>query len=603
LHWLNKIFIIITISLSVVFFVKQGSYNYVFYGDALGYYRYLPNTFIFNNWADISKIPAALQVPDNIISDEKGLANYPKSKLGYVINIYTYGVAAAELPFFAIAHLYAKLWGTHTANTFANGYSLPYHWAIKCSTLFYILLGFYFLYCTLKRYYNKDAAAFVCCTLLLSTNLWWFSIYQAGMAHSILWCAVSMLLYYTSLYHNSSRPKYLIYIIAVLGFIAICRPSDLLFALIPLLYGIQNKQMHLQKLQVLQQHFKYTLIGVGLAILWCMPQCIYWYKYSGSLWYDSYTNANTFNFRQPHIWEGIFSFRNGWIAYSPIFIFVVLGFIILKIKRSAWFWPSVIVLPIYCYIIYSWWCWNYINGHGSRPMIHLYPLLAIALAAIVGNKLFKQKLLTILSILIVIACVFYNIVNSTSRYTGWLWTEESNATYNFSTLFKKQRSIWDIIALEVGQVQPRQQFTTLDSFSTAATDTGFITKDVYGSLMLEPTLQKQYPDGVYIKVSGNFISKAIPPGPYDNDDVIMEIHRQGKIIGGSYCKLNNKINRYPGQTPPNQIFEYQPNTWGQVTWYYKPTMLLLPGDKLRYYVRGLSKNELYYYGLNLCVVR
>ncbi|MBK6328997.1 MAG: hypothetical protein IPF62_00245 [Bacteroidetes bacterium] len=93
-----------------MFYNFYGKKSYTFYGDALGYYLYLPSTFIYHNLQSIEQLPTDKQIDQSVIHYTQSIPNLnPKSPKGYYVNQYTYGVALMELPFFAIAHFYEKV--------------------------------------------------------------------------------------------------------------------------------------------------------------------------------------------------------------------------------------------------------------------------------------------------------------------------------------------------------------------------------------------------------------------------------------------------------------------------------------------------------------
>src|SRR5690606_24710330 len=121
---------------------------------------------------------------------------------------------------------------------------------------------------------------------------------------------------------------------------------------------------------------------------------------TGSFLFYSY-GSQGFDWQHPRIIDGLLSGRNGWLMYSPV-MFLALAGMFCHRKLKPWFWCLLVLVPIYCYIIYSWYCWNYINGLGSRPMVHLYALLALPVAAfmayITRQRLWIRAGVTLLSL-------------------------------------------------------------------------------------------------------------------------------------------------------------------------------------------------------------
>jgi hypothetical protein len=153
----SAIIITITIFTGTLFISLYGKNYNPLHGDALGYYFYLPTTFIYGNVQDMG----AISTIDSLSEYIRGYATFLKeagTDAGYSrgINQYTYAVALMELPFFAAAHLYEKMQGLP-----ATGFSETYGTAIRIGGFFYALLGILIVYRILKdtsalyiRYYQ-----------------------------------------------------------------------------------------------------------------------------------------------------------------------------------------------------------------------------------------------------------------------------------------------------------------------------------------------------------------------------------------------------------------------------------------------------------------
>jgi hypothetical protein len=91
-------------------------------------------------------------------------------------------------------------------------------------------------------------------------------------------------------------------------------------------------------------------------------------------------------------------------------------------KANHPFKTSVLVLlPIYLYLVSSWWCWWYGGSFSQRSMIDIYPLLALPLAAFIFQishfSVNKQKAIFTIITLFVLLNIFqtvqykYNIID------------------------------------------------------------------------------------------------------------------------------------------------------------------------------------------------
>ncbi|WP_336518634.1 hypothetical protein, partial [Pollutibacter soli] len=177
--------------------------------------------------------------------------------------------------------------------------------------------------------------------------------------------------------------------------------------LVPALYGVYSKETLIQRLAFLRTHLRKVLGAAAVFILPIIPQLLYWKMMTGSYLFYSY-GGQSFNWNDPKILEGLFYYSNGWLPYSPIMVFSLAGFFLYRYIKQ-WFWCLGLLFPLYVYIIYSWYCYNYINGLGSRPMIHIYPLLAIPLAAFLLWVWNRKSI--VLNVVVALVCSFFVSLN------------------------------------------------------------------------------------------------------------------------------------------------------------------------------------------------
>ena len=189
---LPVVIIALTLAIGTVFMARYNKNNYTLYGDAMGYYLYLPATIIYGNLLNIEIFPPGIELPESIFAYTNDCRKVAV-ELGFehAISQYTYAVALAELPFFMVAHAYEKVMGLP-----ANGYSNTYNIAIISGNLIYVFLAMLLLYKILRRYFSSLHSLLSLVLVLLATNLFWFTFHQAGMSHVPLFLLYTLLMYF-----------------------------------------------------------------------------------------------------------------------------------------------------------------------------------------------------------------------------------------------------------------------------------------------------------------------------------------------------------------------------------------------------------------------
>ena len=109
----------------------------------------------------------------------------------------------------------------------------------------------------------------------------------------------------------------------ILGFLFLIRPTNILWALILLLYKIDDFSAFNARLiwfkKILNTYYPQSQLDFSFA-----HYSLYW-KWTTGNWLFNLLCRETFYFSKPKILEFLFSYRKGWLLYSPIFILSFLG--------------------------------------------------------------------------------------------------------------------------------------------------------------------------------------------------------------------------------------------------------------------------------------
>ncbi|HMY22228.1 MAG TPA: hypothetical protein PLL59_00090 [Chitinophagales bacterium] len=446
-------FILIVIVYFTSFFYYKSYRNFLQGGgDPWGYYAYLPALFIYDDLHDLQKTigKRAEYNASSVRTLENAYLQIEEAhafKHNTIIK-YTNGVAILYSPFFFAAHFFCKSTNLYAA----DGYTLPYNIAVGFATIFYSLFGLWILRKLLSKYFSDSISAIVLMSIAIGTNLYFFSVSHLGMSHVFLFALYALCLWATDCYYHSFKTKYAIAIGLACGMITLIRPNEIIILLFPFLWNVYSIDTFRERIETIRTHVGQYVLMTLLFLIVLLPQFLYWKILSGNFIFYSYTKEG-FDFLHPHIKEGILGFANGWLSYTPILFFAVIGLFFLhrNFKNSAL--PSFLFLPIYIWVIYSWWCWQYINGFGSRPMIETYPIWAFPMAVfftVIGKKIGLKTL----SLALVCFFIFLNIFQTWQFKAGLLWTEDSNFAHYRASFLQSKGSYNAHIAFDSREYQP-----------------------------------------------------------------------------------------------------------------------------------------------------
>lgn len=425
----NKIpvFVIIVLAIYRLFNITENEISW----DVLGYYLPLPALFIYNDFllTDITWLQE--------LNYEKNLAGtlYMISELnsGKTIYFFLFGSSIFYLPFFFVGHIFASIFGFE-----ANGFSSPYQISLVIGGIFYASVGLIYFYRNLNLFLNKNISILTFIIVVFGTNYIHHLTLKNLEPLTFLFLLCNVILYYTIRWHNTQKLKYIVLISVSFGLIALTKPSEIFVFIIPLISCVYDYDSFRKKVELILTNKYQILVGLLISLLIVTPQFIYWYYSTGNLIYDSYNNPGVgLDFSNPHISEVLFSFRKGWLLYTPIMFFSLIGFYFLYKYKREYFYSFSLYFLISFYIIASWTEWWYGAGFSIRPMITLYPILAINLGIFIhwlGKIKFKS-----LKIVFFILVTFFIALNQFQWWQFKQWIIHPYLTtksYYFDSFFK-----------------------------------------------------------------------------------------------------------------------------------------------------------------------
>lgn len=389
----------------------------VIYWDVISYYAYLPATFIYGD-------PSL-----SFLEDDPEVAAYfwpETTEDGEKVIKTTMGLSYLYSPFFFGAHGFAKITPYE-----ANGYSLPYQFAIAMGALVYSFLGLWVLRRALRSYYSEMVSGLALLSVGVASNLYYYVVNESGMAHSYNFFLLSLYLYGTlSLFRGPKRWKF-VALGALAGVIVLVRPTNLVPALLlPLLCSVHDKESVRDKLRFLRAWAPSIGLGVLAAFMALLPQFLYWKGVTGDWIYFSYGEERFF-FDRPMLGEVLFGYRKGWLLYTPVMFLGVLGlFLFRQAPRRSFLLPIFLILAIKLYLISTWWAWWFGGSFGCRPIIDLYGFMAFPLAAFYDRIWQRGALIRGVSLLLLAFLIHMNLYQSWQYKVGMIhWDGMTKEAY------------------------------------------------------------------------------------------------------------------------------------------------------------------------------
>lgn len=417
-------------------------------GDSHAYYLHVLSFWLYDDVGNYDKSISSIKSIYPKYEDPRlDVYGIRPTGTGKVYIKYPVGVGVMETPFFFLGHAIASLSPKHKE----DGWSPPYKICIALGTIVYVLLGLSLLYSVLSRYFSPFTVFISLLSIAIATNLVYQAIFVA-MAHSILFFLHSLLIWCTVRLYEKPGKWIALGLGGTIGMITITRVPEIICALVPLLWGVYNRRTIVSRVQFIGQHWKLLLTAiVGFAVVASL-QVSYWYYVSGKLFFNPYA-GEALNLAKSHFIDGWFHFRNGWLIYTPVMAFSLLGWFFMRKYAPQALVPTVLFVLINAYVHYSWYAWTYFPGFGSRPMVECYPLLSFALASFFFACT-QKKMTKWLPVTILVLFAGLNLFQTWQQLEGIMYSEGGKKAFYLASFGKTKHTPESLRSYDSGERQP-----------------------------------------------------------------------------------------------------------------------------------------------------
>jgi hypothetical protein len=324
--------------------------------DGLGYYQWLPAAFITG---DFNLMPWT-----HWIAWDKG------------ISLFTCGVAVLQLPFFLLAQLGVWIFGYP-----GTGYTPAHVVALMASTATYAGLGSVLAFKLARRFSNTPSALLAVLAIYAGSNLFYYATQEPLMSHVYSFFLVALFGWCSLRVLDGPGSAHVFLAVFSGALMVLVRQLNVVVFIFPFWMAITSTGGLKGAWRNLWSRRGACIAGLALGLVPWVLQSIYWHYITGS-WY-----ANGYSYKGEHFDFGkmvpgmvLFSPRNGWLVYSPVF-FLAMGTLLANAWRNTRPARPVLAVLILLVLVYSaWWCWWLGGAFGFRGLIDIYGLLGIPMA-------------------------------------------------------------------------------------------------------------------------------------------------------------------------------------------------------------------------------
>ena len=390
--------------------------------DVFGYYLYLPAKFIYHDLAlrDFSWVQHILDLYKPTIGFYQA---YMGPEGDYVLK-YSMGLAILYSPFFFLGHITALISGFP-----ADGFSLPYQVSIAFGSIVYAVAGIWILRKILNRFFSDGIVAITMVMIVIGTNYFELTAFDGAMAHNVLFTLFGLILWLTIRWHEEPKWEYAIFLGIAIGMSILARPTSAVIVLVPLLWGAFDRETWITKWTLIRNHYFQIIV---MIVFLCIPpffQMIYWKIHAGSFFYYSYESNEKLNLIGPYLWQVLFSYKKGWLVYTPLMTFPIIGLYFLAEKNKNIFYSVFLFFLFNLGIVASWPTWWYGGSLGQRALMESYVILALPLGYFLQWLVQKGRWLTSSCFIVILFFILLNLFQ-TWQYMNFM-IDPSNMTKEY----------------------------------------------------------------------------------------------------------------------------------------------------------------------------
>lgn len=378
--------------------------------DNFGYYLWLPAFGIYRDpWLQgpwLSELFEKYRPSDTRYQIFEG-------REGRKVSVYHPGLALISLPAFVAGHLLAQL-----TNAPADGFSLPYRWALLIWSVLLLGGAFYWILDTLTAYCGSEKSFLWLVFFVLSSNI---PTTQGLHGYSVHTAGFFLMALFMRLLHRSLQDGWKETFTGILGIwtalALLTRPPWVLWAFLALppwwKYARQNAMRRIP-----------TSVAVFILSLLPLAGLLAYWKEAAGMWTLN-LHREVFDWTNPRWQWFLFSARNGWLVYSPVFLLLIPGWYFWWKSHKPIAAIGALLMVFLLWLHSAWECWHYGGGYGQRTMTDYYPMLLIPLTH-TWNAAWKSKLSFRIPFFILMAALASWNVFQTIQYIRGVLTSTRN---------------------------------------------------------------------------------------------------------------------------------------------------------------------------------
>ena len=258
------------------------------------------------------------------------------------------------------------------------------------------------------------------------------------MVHNYVSALLSAVVLLTIKWHHNYQTKTALQLAACLGLAALIRPPAVLFALVPLLWNVYNINTIKEKVALISKYKQQVILMIMVIFFIGLPQLIY-FKYVSGSWL-SFNRGETMDLFHAHLRQFLFSYKKGWLLYTPVMVFALIGFYFVYKKQKQLLLAALLIVVLQVWMLASWDAWWFHTSYGQRGMVDVYTLLSLPLGYLIQSVIFSSAgLIKVMGIMLFSLLVFVSLFQTWQYMFRILHWERTTQTSYWKVFLKTHK--------------------------------------------------------------------------------------------------------------------------------------------------------------------
>jgi hypothetical protein len=351
-------------------------------GDGVGYYAFA-RSLLIEHRLDFERdwVNANSSFRMGRVDDQDQILPSEITSTGHIDNHFSIGPAILWSPFLLVAQMAVEINHFFGGHISADGFSLPYTFAMALGTATYGFVGILLSFQLAEKYFSARSAFLGTLGIWFASSLPVYMYFNPSWSHAHSAFVVALFFWYWDRTRGDRTCTQWLVLGLIAGLMINVYYISAVLLIVPLVEslvgywrGIRTRHMNVAG-RIFLQNFVFALTTFFVFLPTLITKKII---YGGFL---QFGYREHWSVGSPALLRVCFSSEHGLFTWTPVLLLAVIGLFLLRNRDRALSWYSVLAFATYLYVIGCYGNWAGISSFGSRFFVSLTSLFVLGLAS------------------------------------------------------------------------------------------------------------------------------------------------------------------------------------------------------------------------------